>query len=54
MATEYKYRIYCKDCDDGSYVFTGFQEDAPTTCPNNSEHDIKSNSVVIVDIQEGL
>lgn len=55
----YKYRFWCTEClnqseQPGTYVETGYFDEslpAPTTCPNNTAHEVQLPAVIIDRIQ---
>lgn len=47
MAQMIKYRLHCEDCDELKYAWSAVP---PTTCPDNTQHTIDSDSVVIVEL----
>lgn len=48
IANVYKYRIYCNTEAQNVYEWA---ETEPTTCPNNTAHDVNLNSISIMDQQ---
>jgi hypothetical protein len=47
MSTTYNcFQLYCNT--ESAWVYTSFQTNTPTTCPNNNAHVINSNSVSII------
>lgn len=47
MSSSKKFSIFC--VTEGTQVVTGFQEFPPTTCPNNPAHEVRADTVSIVD-----
>ena len=52
MAEKYIYRIWCET--ESAYVNTTWQIDAPTECPNDSEHTIDTDSIAIIQTGEEI
>jgi hypothetical protein len=47
MSTVYSsYQLYCNT--ESAWIYTPYQTNVPTTCPNNNSHTIDTNSISIV------
>lgn len=42
-----KWRIYCREAGDEGFKYV-WSDTAPTTCPNDSDHDVNPNSINVV------
>jgi len=49
---QYIYRVYCTT--EAAYVRTDWISDPPTECPNNSEHEIDTDNIVIVELEASI